>query len=68
MTQHPTTQHASSAPFIEVKGSHLAIGQQLGEALRLLVQHSIENARSLVESAYDDLHLSWEGAKNQARK
>ncbi len=68
MTQHPTTQHASSAPFIEVKGSHLAIGQQLGEALRPLVQHSIENARSLVESAYDDLHLSWEGAKNQARK
>ena len=33
-----------------------------------MIQHSIENARILVETTRDDLHLSWEGAKNQARK
>jgi len=51
-----------------VKGSHREIGRQMGEALRPLVEHSIENARKLVESTYDNLQLTWDGAQIQARK
>lgn len=51
-----------------VKGTHTSIGQQIGEAQRSVIKHSIENAKILIESAQDDLHLSWEGAKNQASK
>jgi len=68
MTENTNVIHTDPAPFVEVKGSHSSIGKQLGEALRTLIQHSIYNARILVETTHDDLHLSWEGAKNQARK
>ncbi len=60
--------HKSPVPLIEVKGSHSSIGRQMGEALRPLVQHSIENAKEIIETSQNDLHLSWEGAKNQAQK
>ena len=33
--------------LIDVHGSHLEIGQQMGEACREKVQHSIEDARVL---------------------
>lgn len=44
------------------------MGRQIGEARRKNVQHSIENARSLLAEAYQELELSWEGAIIQARK
>lgn len=55
-------------PLIEVYGGHLQIGQQIGEAMRLQIQHSIENAHTLLSDAYDELQLTWEGAQIQARK
>lgn len=51
-----------------VKGTHTSIGQQIGEAQRPIIRHSIDNARKLIESAQNDLQLSWEGAINQASK
>ncbi|NPV76024.1 MAG: hypothetical protein HPY59_06555 [Anaerolineae bacterium] len=55
-------------PLTKVKGTHRNIGQQIGEACREQVKHSIENARKLVSDAYERLQLSWEGAQIQARK
>lgn len=44
------------------------MGRQLGEGMRAPIQHSIENARILIDGLFDTLQLNWEGAKNQARK
>jgi len=33
-----------------------------------LIEHSIHNARHLVETTYDNLQLTWDGAQIQARK
>lgn len=63
-----TVTHPNPPPLIEVKGSHREIGRQIGEAVRPLIEHSIHNARSLVESTYDNLQLTWDGAQIQARK
>lgn len=60
--------HERPIPMVRVKGSHLQMGQQIGESFREQVHHSIENARKLLESTYDELQLTWEGAKIQARK
>ncbi len=68
MEEQTNIIHPNPVPLIEVKGSHLSLGQQIGEAMRPLVQHSIENAKKVISATHDDLHLSWEGAKNQARK
>jgi isopenicillin-N N-acyltransferase like protein len=51
-----------------VKGSHREMGRQLGEACREQVIHSLENARALIKNGYDELQLTWEGAKIQASK
>lgn len=63
-----TTVHPSPPPLIHVKGSHREVGRQIGEAVRPLIEHSIHNARALVESTYDNLQLTWDGAQIQARK
>lgn len=63
-----TPVHNAPPPLIEVKGKHGEIGRQVGEARREQVQHSITNARLLIEQSYDELELTWEGAKIQARK
>ncbi len=68
MTDNSAVLHTSPPPFIHVKGSHRQIGQQIGEACRSLIEHSITNARSLVESTYNNLQLTWDGAQIQARK
>lgn len=60
--------HPAPPPFIKVKGSHRQIGRQIGEACIQQVRHSLENARNLIESTYDVLELTWEGAQIQARK
>ncbi len=55
-------------PLVEVKGSHLEMGKQIGEAMREQVQRSIENAHTLIDAAYNTLELDWQGAQNQSRK
>lgn len=55
-------------PIVYVQGNNLEIGQQIGEAMRPQIQHSVENAKILLQKAYDQLQLTWEGASIQARK
>ena len=63
-----TPRHGSPPPLVRVSGSHLQIGQQIGQACTLQVRRSIESAKSLIASAYEELLLDWEGAIIQARK
>ncbi len=60
--------HADPVPFITISGTHREMGQQIGEARRENVRRSIENARQLLDEAYNELELTWEGALIQARK
>ncbi len=60
--------HATPPPLVRVKGTHREMGQQIGETCKKQVRHSVENARVLLDSAYDKLELTWEGAQIQARK
>jgi len=62
------TVHNSPPPLIEISGTHREMGQQIGEARREQIQHSVENARQLIEQAYDTLELTWDGAQIQSRK
>ena len=55
-------------PIISISGSHREMGRQMGEARREQVQHSIQNARQLIQDTYEELHLTWESAQIQARK
>ena len=68
MLDTTTILHPNPPPLIEVKGNHREIGRQIGEACRPLVEHSIHSAQQLVETAYENLQLTWEGAQIQARK
>ena len=63
-----TIIHNTPPPLIEVAGTNREMGQQIGEARREQVQHSVENAHVLIEQSYNTLELSWAGANNQARK
>lgn len=63
-----TTVHPNPPPFIKVSGNHYEIGCQIGEACAAQIKHSLENARTLIGDTYNVLELTWEGAKNQARK
>lgn len=63
-----TTVHTEPIPMVRVSGSHREIGRQIGEACRGKVAHSVENARSLLAEAYEQLELTWDGAKIQSRK
>lgn len=60
--------NTKTIPLIRASGSHQDIGRQIGEAMREQVAHSINNARKLLDDAYDTLQLDWEGALIQARK
>ena len=62
------TVHNAPPPLVEVSGSHREMGQQIGEARREQIQHSVDNARALIEQAYSTLELTWEGAQIQSRK
>ncbi len=68
MSVTETITHDTPIPYIRASGSHREIGRQIGEACARQVRHSIENARVLIASAYDDLQLTWEGAQIQAQK
>jgi isopenicillin-N N-acyltransferase like protein len=63
-----TPIHNTPPPLIEVSGSHREMGRQIGEAAREQVQHSVANARVLIDAAYSTLELSWQGAQIQSRK
>jgi len=63
-----TPVHNAPPPLIEVCGSHREMGAQIGEAARPQVQNSLANAKKLIDSAYNALELTWEGAKIQAHK
>ncbi len=63
-----TPVHTSPVPMVRIYGSHRQMGQQIGEDRREQVKHSLENARVLLAEAYQQLELTWEGAKIQARK
>jgi len=70
MPQNPynTPVHKQPTPLIRVSGSHLEMGRQIGEACREKVVHSVENARVLLDEAYEQLELTWAGAQIQSRK
>ena len=57
-----------SLPLTLVHGTHRQMGQQIGEARRDQVRHSVENACQLLENAHEKLQLHWSGAQIQARK
>jgi isopenicillin-N N-acyltransferase-like protein len=60
--------HPNPPPLVRVSGTHREMGQQVGEACKKQVQHSINNGRVLLADAYEQLELTWEGAQIQARK
>jgi isopenicillin-N N-acyltransferase like protein len=62
------TPETSRVPCVEIYGTHRQMGQQIGEACRPEIIHSIENARRLLEGTYPALHLTWKSARIQARK
>ncbi len=55
-------------PIIYVNGSHQEIGRQIGESMRPQIKNGIESAKVLIEKAYDQLQLTWDGAIIQAKK
>ncbi|MBC8332344.1 MAG: hypothetical protein H8E28_10220 [Anaerolineae bacterium] len=63
-----TFVHSKPPPLVRVFGTYREMGQQIGESRRENVRHSIENARKLLQAAYQELELTWEGAQIQARK
>ncbi len=60
--------HPNPPPLVRVSGTHREMGQQVGEACKKQVQHSIANGRALLADTYEQLELTWEGAQIQARK
>lgn len=60
--------HPNPPPLVRVSGTHHEMGRQIGEACREQVRRSIENGRSLLADAYQQLELTWEGARIQASK
>src|SRR5258706_13090979 len=63
-----TVIHNTPPPLIEVSGTNREMGQQIGEAARKQVQHSVDNAHVLIDQSYNTLELTWAGANIQARK
>ena len=63
-----TPLHPNPPPLVRVSGTHREMGRQIGEACRPQVQHSIADAHVLIDAAYDQLELTWEGAKIQSHK
>jgi isopenicillin-N N-acyltransferase-like protein len=57
-----------SIKFFAVKGNHREIGQQIGEACKDEIRHSIESARSLIDALSNELVMDWQRAVLQAKK
>ena len=60
--------HTAPPPMVRISGSPREMGRQFGEACREQVAHSLENAKQLLNDAYDDLQLTWHGAEIHSRK
>jgi isopenicillin-N N-acyltransferase-like protein len=63
-----TITNPGPAPLVVARGSHREIGHQIGEAVRPIIQHSVESAKMLMQSAEHKLHLTLKGARIQAQK
>lgn len=68
MLKEQFSSHPTPPPLVRVSGTHREMGRQIGETCTEQVRRSVENARSLLESTYEDLQLTWDGAQIQARK
>ncbi|MBM3153025.1 MAG: hypothetical protein FJZ96_12635 [Chloroflexi bacterium] len=68
MAQQKQPIRPNPPPLVRVSGTHREIGRQIGEACTVQVRHSVENARKLLDDAYEQLELTWDGAQIQARK
>ena len=68
MVKKKSVTDATFPLLVRVAGSHREIGRQIGEACAEKVHRSIENARVLIQSTYEQLQLDWEGARIQSRK
>jgi isopenicillin-N N-acyltransferase like protein len=68
MDNKNSSVHPNPPPLITVGGTHRDMGRQIGQSCAVQVRHSIENARVLLEKAYDRLELTWNGAQIQSRK
>jgi isopenicillin-N N-acyltransferase-like protein len=62
-----TIVHDSPPPLVQVSGTHREMGQQIGESCRENVQHSIRNARIVLENAFAEVKLTWVDAQSQAQ-
>jgi isopenicillin-N N-acyltransferase-like protein len=68
MANENIEKHSTPPPLIRVSGTHREIGQQIGIACADQVHNSLDNAHKLIESAYEHLQLTWDGAVIQGRK
>lgn len=57
-----------SMPMVRVKGSHRAMGCQIGEAMAPQIHRMLESYRMHFRTAFDELGLTWEDAILQTRK
>ncbi len=48
----PTLAHPQPPPLVSVKGSHRAIGRQIGEACAEQVRRSVANTQALIAQTY----------------
>ncbi len=55
-------------PLIDVHGSHLQMGRQIGEAVGPQIRQMLETYRELIATSFDRLKLNWERAILQSRK
>lgn len=63
MLKEQSSSHPTPPPLVRVAGTHREMGRQIGETCTEQVRRSVENARSLLESTYEDLQLTWDGAQ-----
>ncbi|PWH17236.1 MAG: hypothetical protein DDG59_08335 [Anaerolineae bacterium] len=54
--------------FLQVKGTHREIGQQIGEQCKQEIHHSIQTAQSLIDVLCSELQMDWNRATLQAKK
>jgi isopenicillin-N N-acyltransferase like protein len=54
--------------LIRIKGSHHAMGQQIGEATAPAIRRALENYHHTFEVAFDQLKMTWADAVQQAHK
>jgi len=66
MENYSKSDKPLNPPFLCVGGTHRVMGQQIGESIRLQVQHGVENTRFYFSRNFSSLQLTWESAVLQA--